>query len=155
MCIWWHEGNEHLDTNKLFMTFYHLHVVKQKRPVLSIWTLKWQESIILWHLWGYFTVTVNLDLSYFCYTEKEPPIKEIKRAQNRVKGNEMILSLFLLSYRKKTASLRYLFLLFYDAVIYPLSHYTGSTCRMLFKPRLLLPGAGSTPMVSTGSAFPK
>lgn len=35
------------------------------------------------------------------------------------------------------------FLLFYNAVIYPLSLLTGSTCRMLFRPRLLLPDAGS------------
>lgn len=58
------------------------------------------------------------------------------------------------SYRKRTASMRYLFRLFYVAVIDPLSLRTGSTCRMLFKPRLLLPDAGST-VVSTESAFTK
>lgn len=57
----------------------------------------------------------------------------------------------MLSYRKRAASLRYLgpFFYFFDAAIYRLSDKTGTTCRMLSKPRLL------HRCVSSASAFPK
>lgn len=113
---------------------------------------EWQESFILCHLWGYINVTVNLGLSYFCYTDKERPIKETKRAQNNVKGFFFIILIIL---PQTNSFLKVFISSFLQCCHLPLSHFTGSTCRMLYKPRLLISDTGSTPVVCTGSAFPK